>query len=185
MPDEKSIAHRHDMNSFGNQKYPDRLVPWYPAEPPELRDDAATVIGRLRHCGYCGSLHPEDVAAAIRAGARGSWADRKYGWPHKAYFDAIPNPHAGLPEVRCSSNYSRPELPREVREPRYDPRTGERLDDLIWHTESPRPAAATTHGKFYSVHLMDASPEDRALIERHLGIAFDFDGTGGVRWRPA
>lgn len=116
-------------------------------------------------------MHPADVANAIRAGARGEWADRKYGWPHKAYFDAIPNPHKGLMEVRSSANFK-----------------PEGNDDWIqdgeyWH-EPPKPAPELTNGKFYSVHLMDACPEDRDLIECHLGLRFEFADDGRVTWKP-
>ena len=43
--------------------------------------------GSTRHCDYCGSLHPEDLAKYLREGTvtRLSPADRKYGWPHKFY----------------------------------------------------------------------------------------------------
>jgi hypothetical protein len=116
-------------------------------------------------------MHPTDVADAIKAGAKGEFADRKYGWPYKAYFDGVPNPHAGLPEVRGSANYK-----------------PEGRDDWIrcgdyWH-EPPSPAPALTHGKFYSVHLMDASPEERELIENHLGLHFEFTNDGKVSWKP-
>lgn len=183
--DQKSIAHRFDMNQYGIASYPDRLVPWEPEAPPLMSDMRMSVIGRLRSCAYCGSMHPADLAAAIRSGAKASWADRKYGWPHKAYADGIPNPHAGMLEVRSSSSSPSEHYSREVREPRYDERTGDRIADYVRYTEQPRPAAATTYGKFYSVHLQDATPEDRELIERHLGIAFDFDDKGGVRWQSA
>ena len=115
-----SIAHKHNMNSLGMQAHPDGLVPWRGEQP------------FFRKCGYCGSMHPEDTAAAIRAGLQGSWADLKYSWPHKAYFT--------------------------------DPESG-------------------GQHKFYSVHLQDASPEDRETIEVHLGVRFEFIDDGQkVRW---
>ncbi|MBB3258211.1 hypothetical protein F4827_003079 [Paraburkholderia bannensis] len=130
-------------------------------------------------------MHPADVAAAIRAGATGSWADRKYGWPHKAYFEGIPNPHVGLREIRTSANF-KPEGDGWVHrpEPRFDESTGARLPDRDrWVKYSI--AGATTYDKFYSVHLQDASPEDRATIEQHLGLSFEFMEDGGVRWQPS
>lgn len=114
-------------------------------------------------------MHPADVASAIRAGAQGEWADRKYGWPHKAYFSGVPNPHAGLLEVRASANYKR---------------DGWIQCGDYWH-EPPTPAPALTNWKFYSVHLMDASPEDRELIESHLGLRFQFSDDGNVSWKAA
>ena len=141
-------------------------------------------MGRLRSCEYCGSMHPSDLAAAIRAGAKGHWADRKYGWPHKAYFDGVPNPHVGMPEAGSSCSSKSDRYPHEVREPRYDQKTGERVADYVSYTETPRPASATVHGKFYTVHLQDATPEDRKTIEMHLGLSFVFDERG-VSWQPA
>lgn len=41
----------------------------------------------------------------------------------------------------------------------------------------------TTWGKFYTIHLQDATPEDRKVIERHLGIHFEFNGDS-VSWFP-
>jgi hypothetical protein len=38
-----------------------------------------------RHCYYCGSLHPEDLLAALAEGDRLGGSDWKYGWPHKFY----------------------------------------------------------------------------------------------------
>jgi hypothetical protein len=165
---EPSIAHKFGMNKFGQSAHPDGLVPWMEERPPETSGYSRT--GRLRACSYCGSMHPSDVASAIKAGAKGEWADQKYGWPHKAYFDGIPNPHAGLLEVRASANYK-----------------PEDRNDWIqcgdhWH-EPPRPADPTTTGKFYSVHLMDATPEERDIIETALGLHFDFNEDGTVVWK--
>lgn len=169
MENRPSIAHKIGMNSFGKISNPDGLVPWREAIPPATSGSSRT--GYLRSCSYCGSMHPTDVANAIKAGATGSWADKKYGWPHKAYFEGVPNPHAGLLEVRGSANY-KPE--------------GEHYKDWVqcgnhWH-EQPRPAGPTTSGKFYSVHLMDATPEERDIIETHLGLSFDFKNDGKVTW---
>lgn len=180
MNQETSVAHKSDFQAL--HFHPDGNVPWRPETPPDV--EAGQTSGRLRACQYCGSMHPADVAAAIRAGAKGNWADFKYGWPHKAYFDGIPNPHAGMLEVRAFSSSKSERYPREVREPRYDEKTGERIADRVSYTEEPQPATATTHGKFYTVHLKDATPEDRKTIELHLGLAFEFTETG-VGWKPA
>lgn len=178
---EKSIAHRHDMNHFGRASNPDGLVPWRDAEAPDI--EKGRTVGELRSCGYCGSMHPADLAAAIKAGAHGHWADFKYGWPHKWYVEDIPNPHAGMPETRASSSSKSEQYPREVREPRYDERTGERVADRVYYTEEPRPAAAKTWGKFYTVHLQDATPEDRETIARAMGLNFTFSEDGQkVSW---
>ena len=57
-------------------------------------------------------MHPEEVAAALRAGARLDPADRKYGWPHKFYVENVPNPHAGMLESRCSPSHATPDCPK-------------------------------------------------------------------------
>jgi len=162
----KSVAHKHG-------------VPWSAATPPDF--EAKRTTGRLRACGYCGSMHPADVAEAIRQGASGHWADFKY-WPHKAYFEGVPNPHAGLMEIRSSSSHPSEAYPVEHTRMRINDRTGERQDQK-WYSEPPKPASATTYGKIYTVHLQDASPEDRDLIEQHLGMSFEFTDTGSVSWK--
>lgn len=163
-----SIAHKLGMNSIGKKHWPDGLVSWREASPPET--EGYSRCGHLRACGYCGSMHPSDVANAIQNGAKGEWSDWKYGWPHKAYFDGIPNPHAGLMEVRASANHK----------PDYYPDWIQCGDH--WH-EPPRPASEKTNGKFYSVHLMDATPEERQIIETHLGLSFYFSDDGSVSWK--
>ena len=184
MENTHSVAHKHDMNWVGARMYPDGRVPWAEAVAPDIASGRTT--GRLCSCGYCGSMHPKDVAEAIRAGARGHFADRKYGWPHKAYFNDIPNPHAGMEEVR-SSCYSDKKPSgdgwEEAREPQFDQRTGERLADRIYWIQRSI-AGAKTWGKFYTVHLQDASPEDRETIEKHFGLRFEFTDGGSVSWKP-
>lgn len=157
--------------------------PWREAVPPDLQ--TGRTVGRLQSCGYCGSMHPADVAAAIRAGAAGSFADRKYGWPHKAYFDGVPNPHAGLLESRMSSSHppqGEIDAGKWIRIPtgRFSEQTGEPTFQWV---EPGTPASHVTYGKFYTEHLQDASPEDRRTIEQHLGLHFEFGG-GAVVWWP-
>ena len=183
MNQEKSVAHKHDMNHIGLASYPDRLVPWRDAQQPDIA--AGKTTGRLCSCGYCGSMHPADVASAIRAGAKGHFADRKYGWPHKVYLDGVPNPHAGMLESRCSQSHppqNEIDAGKWIRIPNGFSRTTG-APEFRW-TEAGKPAAATTYGKFYTQHLQDANPEDRDTIERHLGLHFEFDDVGGVRWSP-
>jgi hypothetical protein len=130
-------------------------------------------------------MHPTDLVAAMKAGAVAHWADFKYGWPHKAYVENIPNPHAGMLEVRCWASSPQAGIDREVREKRFDPTTGEPVADYVTYTEQPKPAGATTYGNFYTVHLMDATPEERQIIERHLGFTFQFSDDGRVTWERA
>lgn len=169
---EYSVAHQNETNKMIQRVgWPDGRVPWDDPVPPDLESgDERRFAGRIRMCAYCGSMHPADVVAAIKAGARGSWADMKYGWPHKAYFNDVPNPHAGMLESRASANH---ECEGWIK-----------IGDRSWR-EPGRPAAATIMWKFYSVHLVDATPEDRAVIETHLGIHFEFTEDGQVSWERA
>lgn len=164
-----SIAHERNLDRLLRSFHPDGKVPWDEAVAPDVTSgDEKRMTGRLRTCAYCGSMHPADVAAAIKAGAHGSWADWKYGWPHKAYFDGVPNPHAGMLEVRGISN--RP-LEGWVQ-----------VGENKWQ-QPARPADATVMWKFYTVHLQDATPEERDVIERHLGLHFVFLDDGAIRWQ--
>lgn len=165
---EYSIAHRK-MNKLGERQFPDSQVTWREPTPPDLASgDSRRTTGNIRMCDYCGSMHPTDVVAAIKAGAHGSWADFKYGWPHKAYFDGIPNPHVGLLESRSAASY-------KVRE------NWVQVSDNHWR-DPGTPAAATIMWKFYTVHLLDATPEEKAVIEAHLGLHFEFTPDGQVSW---
>lgn len=187
-----SVAHKGTMNHFGEAAYPDGLVPWNPEQPPQwppADPDSPEALrrttGRLRSCWYCSSMHPTDLVAALKAGARLEWADRKYGWPHKAYIDGIPNPHAGMIESRAGhSNPPAAEIANGAWlrvHSQFDSTTGERL--YTWY-ERGRPAAPVTRGKFYTVHLQDATPEERAVIEKAMGLAFTFTADGRVSWQP-
>lgn len=182
---EKSIAHKNGMNWVGIQHNPDGLVPWKDAVPPDMLEGRTT--GRLRACGYCGSMHPADVVAAIKGGAKLHFADMKYGWPHKVYLDDVPNPHAGTLESRSSmSNPPQDQIDagKWVQVPcGYSQSNGEPL--YSWYA-APTPAGSKTYGKFYTTHLQDATPEDKAFIEQHLGVAFQFsEGGTAVQWSKA
>lgn len=211
---EKSVAHKIGMNWAGQSSYPDGLADWRDATAPDLAGGGRTT-GRLRSCGYCGSMHPADLAAALKAGATVDWADWKYGWPHKLYVEQIPNPHAGILESRLGSSHVTPTCPKtgaacehgeqSFRAPKcecmqagtatagishgvqmvraqdgFSKSTG--APEYTWR-DAGQPAAATTDGKFYTVHLQDASPEDRAVIEAAMGLTFTFDGAR-VSWVP-
>jgi len=188
---------------------------WRSAVAPNLETGPTT--GRLRACEYCGSMHPADVAEAIRRGAAGSFADFKHGWPHKVYFERVPNPHAGMPESLCGHSHAIPDCPttgapcRHGSQSFYHPKcscmteTPEKIrsgkdgygkpsivvptgmfnrvsgkPQMDWRSPG-EPAALTTWGKFYTIHLDDATPEDRKVIERHLGTHFEFNGDS-VSW---
>lgn len=100
-------------------------------EPPR-RDIEYGSIATFRTCGYCGSIHPADLLAALSAGiATLHGADWKYGYPHKFYVEGLPNLFEG---EQC--------------------RNGTVYKD---GTETPilgKPAKYA-HGKFYTEHFDD------------------------------
>lgn len=146
--------------------------------PPELGSDSDKIcsMGQLRGCSFCGSLAPDDLAAALAAGATLSPADRKYGWPHKFYVDGVPNPHAGLLETLGGGSTRRVDLPEGAQV------IEDQGGDYVRFRVKPTPAPALTHAKFYTLHLRDATPEEKAAIERAIGLQFTFEDAG-VRWK--
>lgn len=149
----------------------------------------------FRTCSYCGSIHPEDLIEAIKAGATLGGADWKYGWPHKFYVDKIPNPNAGQPRSFTSMSIAGPEPTEEERASmqQYADRPDCELrvvqDGFSSSDGKPRyrlsvfqPDDPTTHGKFYNEHLNDLSPEAFAelapLLEQRTGIKFGRDEQG-------
>lgn len=182
-PRDTTSVHANDWQS--RRLFADGPVVWCPAEEPDYLSGGRRTTGRLRHCSFCGSMHPAELLVAIKCGARVELADMKYGWPHKLYVHDAPNPHAGTMESR---SYKSCPTPEEVAageyiqhwDGGYDPNTGER--SLMW-IHKGEPAPATTWGKFYTVHLQDASPDERAVIEAAVGLHFEF-ANDAVRWMP-
>lgn len=179
-----STAHKGAIHFQFADKYPGDVTGWRDAEAPVWpADDERRTTGRLRACDYCGSMHPADVAAAIVAGATGEFADWKYGWPHKTYFDGIPNPHVGMIESRAGNSHppqAEIDAGKWIRvRIGFNSTTGE---PMYSYRDAGKPAAPTTHGKFYSIHLQDATAEERDIIQQHLGLVFTFED-GRVRWR--
>jgi hypothetical protein len=173
IPAGKSVAHLSDFSA--RRFYEDGMSKWDPATPPDLAapypENQRRTTGRLRHCSYCGSMHPTDLVAAIRLGAHMHWADFKYGWPHKAYVENIPNPHAGMLESRYGSSQPGEYMgkPLVKYQNGYDRHTG---DPTYSYRDQGSPASERTHGKFYTEHLLDASPEERDFIEKAMGYSF-------------
>lgn len=140
----------------------------------------------FRRCSYCGSIHPDDLAA--EQGVRADWADMKYGWPHKFYVD-IPNREPARQYVISSAT----RLPREGRwitVADADPVVQEVLErDGYGRDSKYRPAfvqlgtRAHHFGKFYTVHLADpmVSAETKTVIEQLGGLRFTF-ADGRVQW---
>ena len=170
----KAHAHTH-MGAYSP-------ATWRDAIAPDMSTGRTT--GTLRGCSWCGSMHPLDLAAAIKAGATLEPADRKYGWPHKFYVHNAPNPHAGLLGSRCSKSHPTQEEIDSgafVQVPDgFDRQTGAPV--MRW-VEAGKPAPATTWGKFYTEHLQDADDADRQVIEQAMGLNFTF-ADGNVSWTP-
>lgn len=141
----------------------------------------------FRRCSYCGGMHPEDLAAE-QEWLRMSWADMKYGWPHKLYVD-VPNRDPERLYVRSASNTA-PSMGAD-RYVEWDELTDEqrevvRRDGWDGPDRVSRFFEFGTHpahfGKFYTIHLGDAglSPAVKALIEYRSGVRFVFaDGKIG------
>lgn len=142
----------------------------------------------FRRCSYCGSMHPDDLAAEPAWEAR--WADRKYGWPHKFYVP-VPNRDPDRPYPVSTSNHPFPDLIPT------DNLTPDQETIMAEHGYGPgskyRPqyVGFGTHkdhfGKFYTRHLADPaiSDETKARIAAVCGLSFHFDDDGRVRWAQA
>jgi hypothetical protein len=132
----------------------------------------------LLHCNYCGSL---SVAEAIKAletpGTQFSGSDWKYGWPHKFYLD-IPT---GQPAQHTYTIYDQGFL-----------NEGRRVSKEEWveHKGSKgtgiEEGTGHIHAKFYTEHLVDATPEELArfneLSIKYLRISFEI-ADGVLRYR--
>jgi hypothetical protein len=111
-------------------------------------------------CSYCGSLDVETVLQAFKTpGMKWGGTDWKYGWPHKFYIEIPCEPYRRI--VGSSSG------PGEKREFTW----GE--SKTRWH-------------KFYSEHLIDATPEqlDRwnKDVQPLTGIRFVIGSEGDLRY---
>jgi len=161
-------------------------------------------------CGFAGCPDPRNELAMIHfpvegrpgqsaadgyhlfadTGWRASWADRKYGWPHKFYVEGIANRIPGSLYVTGSTNaeaspgngwVAPADLTREQRKAAGP--DGWLRDNVTWLQFGYH---ATHHAKFYTTHLADPalSPEVKAAIEQQCGLHFTFDGTR-VGWEAA
>jgi hypothetical protein len=145
----------------------------------------------FRRCSFCGSISPDDLAA--EPSWRASWADRKYGWPHKFYVEGVVN---RSPEtLRIISALTAGQEDQMERMPGYQwypvadipPGTdvsGWRLED--GHYSHVALGSDKTHFvKFYTIHLADPviGGEVKDAIERRSGMRFTFED-GSVRWWP-
>jgi len=123
----------------------------------ETREAKGSYGVNLRHCSYCGSLHPEDLLKALENGAKLEMADWKYGWPHKFYVSGIPNPMVGEIVEMGGKYYTE--------------------NGIRKHEPFMEPAPQTLTKKFYNEHLIDltGTPEFDLvadIIRKHSGIKF-------------
>ena len=147
---------------------------------------------------------PDDEKAKLRGehpahsydpgGWYASWADRKYGWPHKFYVD-IPNRSPDALFV-IGSQYGPSQAPRP-----------DGLEWVAWADLSraqrkiakrdgcdrdPHPnyvgfgTHASHHAKFYTKHLADPaiSQDVKDTIQRVSGLRFTFTDDGRIGWEP-
>lgn len=151
-------------------------------------------------CSYCGSISPTDLVRAIQDGAKLELADFKYGWPHKIYVNDIPNRFVGLNRVVSSAHRGIDDpMPEDERlKCKYEPaKIVSRIEieevDGIQRSKSTtqkrlyeriEPESPTTWAKFYTEHLLDATEDEKRIIETAIGLSFTFDEQGGVRWNP-
>lgn len=140
----------------------------------------------FRRCSWCGSIHPEDLAA--EPSWEPQWADQKYGWPHKFYVPVPNRDPDGLFVISASHDdhggtyVPLAELTDEQRA--VAQRDGWLREGDPW-THFQFGTRPDHFGKFYTIHLRDSGldPEVKVDIERRSGLAFEFDGSR-VRWWP-
>jgi hypothetical protein len=161
-------------------------------------------------CGYTGCPAPHNELAGVHfpvagsededgrhrfvnTGWRASWADRKYGWPHKFYVEGVANRNPGT--LRIITALSPGQEDRIERETGYQwypvgeipagtDVSGWRLED--GHYSHVGLGSDRTHFvKFYTLHLAGpaVSDEVKETISRVCGLRFTFED-GLVRWEP-
>jgi hypothetical protein len=177
----------------------------------------------FRTCSFCGCIHPEDLAPEITpagpcricgevgweacfrsrpehpytpGSAYASWADRKYGWPHKFYVEGLKPRDPSL--LHCIGHGSggggggrKPDggdwvaaadLTRAQKRIIRDDgmHAGEKFDG--WYLFAPR---ASLHAKFYTIHLADpaVSQDVKDKIQQASGLRFTFTDDGKVSWQ--
>lgn len=171
-------------------------------------------------CGYPGCPEPRNEMAEIHfpvaglasksadggyhlfvnTGWRASWADRKYGWPHKFYVEGLINRYPDKLRVITA-------MTQEQWDETQAGKSWPGLGGYQWHPVGEIPEGAdvsgwlledghyshvglgsdrTHHAKFYTIHLADpaVSDEVKETITRVCGLRFTFDGTR-VGWEVA
>jgi hypothetical protein len=124
-------------------------------------------------------------------GWRASWADRKYGWPHKFYVEGLKPRDPSLLHCAGSSNSTEnpgggdwvhaSQLTRQQKRVIKDDgmHSGGKFEG--WYLLEPR---GTLHAKFYTAHLADPhiSQDVKDTIQRVSGLRFTWTDDGRVRW---
>jgi len=120
-----------------------------------------------------------------------SWADQKYGWPHKLYVEGLEPRDPSLLHVLSTTNRD-PGDGRYVAAAALTPEQREiiRADGMLrdgeepdgWYLFEPR---STLHAKFYTAHLADPriSQDVKDSIQRVSGLRFTFTDDGRVTWQ--
>lgn len=125
----------------------------------------------FRTCDFCGSMHPEDLLAALQAGATLSVSDFKYGWPHKFYVSGIRHAYEDVPVITSRTSYVQ---------------DGQRVNE-----NGPEHPMGPANGKWYNLHLSDEGLDTEAfdalanIILRQTGIVFNLHPEKGLGWRQA
>lgn len=155
-----------------------------------------------RTCSFCGSIHPEDLAA--EPAWRASWADRKYGWPHKFYAEGIANRHPQIKRIITACTQQQWDEAEQAKAAGY-PEPWPGRGGYEWHPVGSIPPGTdisgwrlddgryshvglgsdtTHHAKFYTIHLADPAVSDEAkdAIQRVSGLWFKFTQDGHVSW---
>jgi hypothetical protein len=144
-----------------NPRWSQDGVSWRPEEPTPSRVDYPYGFP-FRTCSYCGSIHPEDLLMHLKLGATMHGSDWKYGWPHKQYLEGIKNPNAGNFYPQYGYGGTLEEWVKRF--PNAKQIEGEDRKFYLYDSEAP----ATTHAKWYNVHLKDLEPEAFKLVADEL-----------------
>lgn len=144
---------------------------------PGYRDDSIRPDPRrpYRACNFCGSMHPEDVYNALKAGAKLEMADWKGVGPRKFYISQIPHDREG-DQISTVSKYEDGEHV-----------SGAYVDGAF--VAGATHAAGKGHGKFYTRHLSDIQSAEAfealaaLLHELHPHVEWLKDEDGRVMWR--
>jgi hypothetical protein len=160
---------------FTKNLFPEGKVPWIEGKPADISKNRFT--SRVEACGYCGSIRPELFLSELEAGMEWSWADFKYGWPHKIYL-YIRNPFFGQMKVTSMANFQSERLSVQYID-------GYDLDHnpIYKYRSEEEPEEELRMEKFYTIHLKECDEELKSAIEKFIGLQFTFEGDDGISWK--